>query len=88
VPDGDAHRLPGTFGPGHVVLEAAGHVVGVRWEVTVEGDGRRRAAVKGAGMVDILDVLEQQLVLSTAGGEGRGRGRVGWMESREGRVVN
>jgi hypothetical protein len=88
VPDRDAHRLPGTFWPGHVVLEAGGHVVGVRLEVTVEGDGRRRAAVKGAGMVHVLEVLEQQLVLSTAGGEGRGRGRMGWMELSEGRVVN
>lgn len=39
-------------------------------------------------MVDVLDVLEQHLVLSTAGREGRGRGGVGWMESRESRVVN
>ena len=50
------------------MLEAGGHVVGVRLQVAVEGDGRRRAAVKGAGMVEVLDVLEQQLVLSTAGG--------------------
>jgi len=70
------------------VLEAGGHVVGVRWEVTVEGDGRRRAAVKGTGIVDALDVLEQQLVLSAAGGEVGGREREGWMELSEGRVVN
>jgi hypothetical protein len=70
------------------VLEAGGHVVGVRLEVAVEGDGRRRAAVKGAGMEHVLDVLEQQLVLSTAGGEGGGRGGAGWMELGEGRVVN
>ena len=70
------------------MLESGGHVVGVRWQATVEGDGRRRAAVEGAGVVKVLDVLEQQLVLSTAGREGRGRGGVGWMELSEGRVVN
>ena len=71
-----------------MVLEPDGHVVGVRWQVSVEGDGRRRAAVEGAGMEDVLDVLEQQLVLSTAGREGGGRDGTGWMELSEGRVVN
>ena len=39
-------------------------------------------------MVDVLEVLEHQLVLSTAVWEGRGRGGMGWMELSEGRVVN
>jgi hypothetical protein len=87
MPDGDAHRLPGTFGPGHVVLEAGGHVVGVRWQSGIEGDGRGRAVVEGAGVVDVLAVLMQQLVLST-GSTGRGRGGEGGMELGEGGVVN
>jgi hypothetical protein len=69
------------------VLEAGGHVVGVRWQPAVEVDGRRRAAVEGAGVVDVLDVLVQRLVLSV-GRMGGGRGRVGWMGLGEGGVVN
>jgi hypothetical protein len=87
MPDGDAHRLPGTFGPGHVVLEAGGHVVGVRWQAGIEGDGRRRAAVEGGGVVDVLDVLKKQLVLST-GRVGGGRGGEGQMGTGECGVVN
>ena len=87
MPDGDAHRLPGTFGPGHVVVEAGSHVVGVRWQSVVEGDGRRWAAVEGAGEVDILGILVQQLVVST-GRVGRGRGGAGELELGKGGVVN
>jgi len=86
MPDGDAHRLPGTLRPGSVmvVVEAGGHVVGVRWQAVVDGDGRRRAAVELGGEENVLGILVQQLVVS-AGGVGGGRGG---MELGKGRVVN
>jgi hypothetical protein len=87
MPNGYAHRLPGTFRPRPVVLEAGCHVVGVRWQSVVEGDGRGWAAVKGAGEVDVLGVLVQHLVVS-AGSEGGGRGGTGRVELGKGGVVN
>jgi hypothetical protein len=85
--DGDAHGLSGTFRPGHVLVEASDHVVRVRWQPAIDGDGRSRAAVEGAWMVHGLGILEQPLVLST-GRMGRGRGGEGGMELGEGRIVN
>lgn len=87
MPDRDTHCLPGTFRPGHVVLEAGSHVVVVRWQPVVKGDGRRRTVVEGAGVVNALSVLVQNLVVST-GGVGRGEGRARRMKLGEGRVVN
>jgi hypothetical protein len=87
MPDRDAHRLPGTFRPGPMVLEADGHVVGVRWQPFIKRHGRRRATVEGTSKVDVLGVLEHDLVVSTRG-VGRGRSSGGGTEVGEGRVVN
>jgi hypothetical protein len=87
MPDGDAHRLPGTFRPGPVMMEAYRHVVGVRWQAFIKGDGRRGETVEGTSKVDVLGVLEQHLVVS-ARGVGRVRGGGGGTEVGEGRVVN
>lgn len=56
VSDGDAHRLPGAFGPGPVVLGS--EVVGVRWQALVKIGGRRRAGVERSSEEDVLSVLE------------------------------
>ena len=80
VPDGDAHGLPGTFGPGPVVL-----VVGVRWQALVKRRGRGGAAVERSSKVKVVCVLVHDLGVSTRGG---GRGRAGWGELDKGRVVN
>jgi hypothetical protein len=67
-----------------MMVEAEGHVVGVRWQAFVKGDGRGRATVEGTSKTDVLGVLEEHLAVS-ARGVGGGRGG---MEVGESRVVN
>jgi hypothetical protein len=88
VPDGNAHGLSGTFGPGPVVLEAEGHVVGVRWQALVEIGGRGGTAVEGARQENGLGVLVQHLVVSAVGVGVGGRGTAGGEGLEEGGVVN
>lgn len=88
MPDGDAHRLPGTFGPRPVVLQAFSHVVGVRWQALVNAGGRGRAAVEGTGKEKVLGVLIGHLVVPTGRVGVGGRGGAGGEKLGKGRVVN
>jgi hypothetical protein len=85
MPDGDAHRLPGTFGPRAMVLQADGDIAVVRWQGLVNVSGRGRAAVQVACKKRVLSVLVEHLVRSA--GSGR-RGGAGGEIVGEGRVVN
>lgn len=47
--DGDAQGLPGTFGPGPMVVQTEGDIVAMRWQALVEVSGRGRMAVRVSG---------------------------------------
>lgn len=81
--DRDTQCLPGTFGPGAMVLGGDRHVVGMRWQTLVKISGRGWPTVEGSSKEDVLGGIVINDLVAPAG-----RGWTGREELGEGRVVN